>query len=382
MQISDLITPAVLVDQKRLTNNIRRMAEKAKQNGVALRPHIKTHKCINIAKLQLEQGAHGVTVSTLGEAFAFSEVIDDMTLAFPITPDKVNGVTALSEKVSLNVLVDHIDAAKALEDGGRNQGVEIQTLVKVDMGYHRCGVNPEDKTAIDLVRFIHDSPHLSFEGILTHAGNSYHGKTREEVEVAAEQEQSVMVRFAGKLEDEDRDLKPKTVSIGSTPSLMVSDHIQDGVTEIRPGSYVFYDYMQVRLGACQLTDCALSVLGSVVGVYPNRLVTDTGDTALSLDPGPVHIEPDCGYGVVLEEYESGKNALDTTISGLSQEHGKVSLGPGSPLHNARIGDRIRITPNHSCLVSNLTPRFYVVDDAQVIEIWDVCRQRYGVETIS
>ena len=137
MLISDLITPAVLLDRRRLMNNIRRMAEKAEQSNVDLRPHIKTHKCVNIAQLQIEHGAHGVTVSTLGEAFAFAEAgFDDMTLAFPLTPDKVSAVTELTERISLNVLVDHPSAAEALEKGCKKDGIVADTLVKVDMGYH------------------------------------------------------------------------------------------------------------------------------------------------------------------------------------------------------------------------------------------------------
>lgn len=370
--IEETPTPALLVDKKRLEDNIRQMAEFAKTNEVNLRPHIKTHKCLELADLQRNMGAKGITVSTLGEAKIFAKANHkDIMYAVPIAPRKIPTAMEISQECRLKILVDNKTVIGPLEQEARHANTEMEVLLKVDVGYHRCGVLPNSQYAIDLAKAIRDSPHLMLKGILTHGGQSYDCSTRDEVRTIAKQEQRTMIEFAKRLETTSLDLRPEIVSIGSTPTMRNAGKIEEGITEIRPGNYVFYDYTQVRLGSCEVKDCALSVLTTVIGKYDDRIIIDAGATALSVDPGPVHIEPDCGYGKILAEYESGTIMKSATIIALSQEHGKVMVTDRAVLGDLRIGDQVRILPNHSCLTANLAEEYYIVDGNRVLDKWSV-----------
>ena len=375
--IHDLITPSVLVDLERLEKNITDMAIRAKEGGVHLRPHIKTHKCIEIGKMQKAAGAQGITVSTLGEALAFSEAgFDDITYAVPLAPDKFDGVRQISERTHLNVLVDHPIIVDQLSRFCKKVGLTADVLVKVDCGYPRTGINPETPAAISLVRKIHDASNLNFKGILTHAGHSYDMTTVAEVKTIAKQEQDVMIRFATTLRTENSELAPEVVSIGSTPTARLADTFQEGITEIRPGNYVFFDYSQVALRSCEVTDCALTVLSSVISMNPDRAVIDAGATALSKDKGPTHIEPDVGYGKIVKDYAEGKLDTEVMIASLSQEHGKLTF-TGETGFTYKHGEKIRIIPNHSCLSANLFDYYEVVKGDSVVDRWKVQRGRFG-----
>ena len=374
--IPDLITPSVLIDLERLEKNISDMATRAKEGGVSLRPHIKTHKCIEIGKKQLKAGAEGVTVSTLGEATAFANAgFNDITYAVPLVPDKFEGVKRISEQTHLNLLVDHPNIVDQFGAFCKEVGIVLDVLVKVDCGYPRCGIDPETPAAVSLVRKIHENPHLNFKGILTHAGHSYNVTTVAEVKIIAKQEQDVMIRFANKLKAESTELVPEVVSIGSTPTARLADTFQDGITEIRPGNYTFFDYTQVTLGSCEVTDCALTVLSSVISISTDRAVIDAGATALSQDKGPIHIEPNVGYGKIIQDYAKGDLETGVIISSLSQEHGKL-IFPGESIFGFQHGEKIRIVPNHSCITANLFDYYYVVKGDSVVDTWRVQRGRF------
>jgi D-serine deaminase-like pyridoxal phosphate-dependent protein len=374
--MDDLITPATLVDYDRLVQNVRNMANKAREHQVALRPHVKTHKCIEIAEIQRNYGISGITASTIGEAMFFAENgFDDITLAVPLAPDKMNAVAKLAIKIKLRIIIDHPAALKELRPRFKNAKEELDVLLKVDCNYHRSGVDPSKKGALSLAEKINKARGLNFAGILTHGGHSYYAKSVEEIKAIAEEEQSVMLKFAKDLRKRSKELAPKIVSIGSTPTLMLTDSIKKGITEVRPGSYVFFDYTQVALGVCKPYHCAFSVLSSVMSAYPNRIILDAGATSLSLDPGPKHLFPDCGFGRVISDYHEGDFAKNTDITGLSQEHGKVKITRGSPLKGLVPGDRVRILPNHSCLTANLSSRFYVTSGDEILDIWETYMDR-------
>ncbi|MHA2351999.1 MAG: alanine racemase [Candidatus Thorarchaeota archaeon] len=374
--IHDLITPSVLVDLDRLEKNISYMAIRAKEGGVNLRPHIKTHKCLEIGKKQIDAGAKGITVSTLGEAMAFADAgFKDITYAVPLAPDKFEGVKQISERTHLNVLVDHPIIADQLGLFCKKVGLSIDVLVKVDCGLTRTGVNPEIPAAISLVKKIHSSPNLNFMGILTHAGHSYAMTTVADVKTIARHEQDVMIRFAKTLKAESAELAPEVVSIGSTPTTRLADTFQEGITEIRPGNYVFFDYTQVVLGSCESTDCALTVLSSVISANPDRAVIDAGATALSKDKGPTNVEPDVGYGKIIKDYAAGKLDTEVMIALLSQEHGKLTFTRKTSFEY-ELGEKIRIIPNHSCLTANLFDYYQVVKGDSVVDKWRVQRERF------
>jgi D-serine deaminase-like pyridoxal phosphate-dependent protein len=374
--IYDLISPAILVDIDRVENNISEMVARAKEGGVSLRPHIKTHKCIEIGKMQLDAGAQGITVSTLAEAQAFAdEGFDDITYAVPLSPDKFPGVQKVSERTHLNVLVDHPIIVDRLGDFCKRNKFSLDVLVKVNCGYPRTGIDSRTPAAISLVKKIHKTPNLRFKGILTHAGHSYDKTTLTEIKTVARQEQEVMIQFADTLKAESEALKPEVVSIGSTPTVRLADSFQEGITEIRPGNYVFFDYTQVALGSCDLSDCALTVLSSVISVNPDRVVIDAGATALSKDTGPTHIESNVGYGKLFKNYQKSQLNVNVILKALSQEHGKIIPVGGADIEYKH-GDRVRILPNHSCLTANLFDQYHIVKGETVVNRWKVHRERF------
>jgi D-serine deaminase-like pyridoxal phosphate-dependent protein len=372
MEIADLITPALILDKTTLLRNIQMMAEKAQRNQVQLRPHIKTHKCIEIANLQTEYGATGLTISTLGEAAAFiNKGFSDITLAYPIIPDKFSALLELAQRAQITVVTDHPAIATRLEARCIAADIELNVLMKIDCGYHRCGVDLKDPKALKLVNQLADASHLTFGGILTHAGHAYNATSQEEIRIIAETEQQVMLQFSKMLNANG--FTPETVSIGSTPTAMLAPEFKSGITEIRPGNYVFFDNMQVLLGSCSLTDCALSVLTSIVSVQDSHVVVDAGATALSKDAAATHIDANQGYGIVLIP-EDGFEPIVAQITQLSKEHGKIKF-PNSNDHSFAPGNHLRIIPNHSCLTANLFDHYYIIDKNRVTTTWPIHRDR-------
>ncbi|MFX1299526.1 MAG: alanine racemase [Promethearchaeota archaeon] len=375
MNIDDLITPVLLIEKDKLVRNVASMADKARKSRVALRPHIKTHKCIEIANLQTEYGAQGITVSTSGEAEAFINAgFSDLTLAFPLVPNKIPHALKLAQRASLNVLVDHPSIVTALEAECIVADQTMNVLLKVNSGYPRCGIDPMQQASIALAQQIYDASHLTFGGILTHAGHAYYSKSRAELSSIAEEEQNIMMQFAKRLQAEG--LEPNTVSIGATPTATITDRFQEGITEIRPGNYVFFDNTQVMLGVCELSDCALSVLASVVSVQSDYIVIDAGASTLSRDLGASHIDPNQGYGVVLTSIHNETPAQAKIVS-LSHVHGKIQFANRSSHSSFTPGDLIRIIPNHSCLTTNLFDHYYIIDDTRVTDTWKIQRARIG-----
>jgi D-serine deaminase-like pyridoxal phosphate-dependent protein len=373
MKINDLITPALLIEKNTLLQNIKNMAIKAHNHKVRLRPHIKTHKCLEIANLQREHGATGITVSTLGEASTFIENgFTDVTLAYPIIPDKFPRLGELAQHAQLKIVTDHPALVPLLEAYTIAADIQLTVLLKVDCGYHRCGISPTDSRAISLVEQIDDASNLTFGGILTHAGHAYYAQSLQEIQAIADAEQEVMLHFAETLQHHG--FFTEVVSIGSTPTARIASNFKEGITEIRPGNYVFFDNTQVSLGVCHLSDCALSVLTSVVSVHDTHVVVDAGATVLSKDLGAMQLSSNHGYGVVLtaDEENTEHHAI---ITNLSQEHGKITFEDKSQHQSLSPGDHLRIIPNHSCLTANLFAHYYIVDGNRVESTWPIHHER-------
>ncbi len=372
MDLFKIPTPALLVDRTKLERNINQMVEKTQSQQVALRPHIKTHKCLNVATLQQDAGCQGITVSTLKEAEIFGKHgFTDIVYAVPIEPTKFPKFFAINNYISLKAVVDSTSAIARFNQEAVEKKQMVEVLVQVDMGYHRCGVNPSSPSSIEIVKRIIEASNLEFKGILTHAGNSYSCSSESCIKQVAEKEQDVMIEFSKKLTNEGEEFHPEIVSIGSTPTISLCDRIRPEITEVRPGNYVYYDYTQVKLGSCKITDCALTVLASVIGKFDGRIVIDAGATALSKDRGPTHIEPQNGYGKIFEDYQEGILDDRAVFRDLAQEHGKVSLDTGSPLNELTIGDKVRILPNHSCLTNNLFRKAQVLEGNNIVDEWDI-----------
>ncbi|HVG09321.1 MAG TPA: alanine racemase [Thermoanaerobaculia bacterium] len=358
MSFDRVPTPALLLDLDVLERNLSRMADRCNQMGVALRPHIKTHKCLEVAERQHLLGARGITVSTLHEARVFAELFDDITWAFPVQLTRLDEVRELAERITLRLVVDTKEAVQALE----SLELPLHVWIKVDCGYHRAGVDPDSPQALELARSLDGSSRLTFDGILTHAGHTYQARGREAVADIAEDERRVMTGFADRLRGEG--IEVPEVSVGSTPGMWTARGL-DGVTEARPGNYAFNDFEQVTIGACETRDCAVTVLASVVSSQPGRdwCITDSGALALSKDPGF-----GASMGEVFEDYEAGVLSGEARLTTLSQEHGFLSAP-------RPVGSRVRVLPNHSCLTAACFDEYLVVRGPEIVDRWKIWRGR-------
>jgi D-serine deaminase-like pyridoxal phosphate-dependent protein len=358
LDISSLRTPVVLVDSSRVKRNIDRAQAIADRLGVHLRPHAKTHKSPEIARWQIDRGAVGICCAKLGEAEVFADAgIADIRLPFPVNPSNASRVVALMERASMSIIVDHLGVSRAWSDAMLHAGKTLDVLVKVDVGFHRCGIQPDERSA-DFVKAVASLEGLRLRGLLSHAGHSYLATSNDELHAIAVHEIELLLNVqdrctrAGIAIDE--------LSVGSTPTLRFNASLS-GPTELRPGNYVYFDRTQVGLGSATLEDCALTVLAAVVSKpAPDRIILDCGSKTLTSDTARgFSAQP--GYGAVLTRDGTGIDG-DLVIERLSEEHATVRAAAGTPLEP---GDRVHILPNHSCVVANM------VDDARLVEGDDV-----------
>lgn len=369
MDIDHIATPSLILDLARVRRNAERMSAKATGLGVRLRPHIKTHKCFEVARLQTAGHEAGVTVSTLEEARAFAaNGFNDITYAVPIERGKfATAFELMQQGVILNLLTDDLETIRELDIAAGNSGVNPKVFVKIDCGTHRVGVEPHTAAAVDLPFQISNSKFLKFAGILTHAGHSYDVATREDIIAVAQHERDVMVELKQRLNDASIDVQ--MVSIGSTPTMSLVDDLT-GIDEIRPGNYIFYDNFQATLGSCSFDDTALTVLAAVIhrDDYRRKLVIDAGGIAMSKDRGPVELDANCGYGRVLD-----LEGVDTEmrLTKLSQEHGQIEAGKCESFDRFKVGDRLRILANHSCMTAAQHSHYNVLENGEVVDRWRI-----------
>ncbi len=374
--VGDLPTPALLLDLDALERNLDRMASRSRALGVALRPHAKTHKCPEVGRLQLARGARGITVATLPEAEAFAAAgFDDITWAFPLVLARLDGVIALARRIVLRVVVDSAPALEALGAAARAAGLAVHAWLEVDAGHHRSGVDPESPAATELARRMASERGVVFDGLLTHAGQSYAARSRAERAAVAERERAVMAGFAERLARSG--VEVPGVSVGSTPAMSAVERL-GGVTEIRPGNYAFYDFMQLAAGVCAPEDCAVTVLASVVSHQPgaDHAVVDAGALALSKDPGPHDPALARGFGPVLRGLAGHELDGALEVRSMSQEHGMVGAAGASGVEGRlAVGEKVRILPNHSCLTVAMFDEYQVIRGEEVVDRWAIHRAR-------
>lgn len=382
MLLDDLPTPCLLVEERRLTRNLERMQAKAAAEGVALRPHIKTHKCAEIAQRQRALGAAGLTVATVSEAEVFIEAgFEDVRLAYDVVgEDKHRRLARLMPQAQISFCTDTPEGAEAASAVYAAQDREARVLMEIDVGHGRCGVpwDAADETAA-LARRIRALPGLRLAGLLTHAGQAYRGPQDGESKEAAlrrvgADERGRILTVAQRLHEAGcvDDPEAFAISIGSTPSLTYFENETRGpfsVTEIRPGNYVFYDAMQVRLGAAALEDCALTAYATVISRRRER----SGKERLYLDAGKKVLTTDTGfgtgdYGVILYNAAAMRAHPHARVTGLSEEHAWVEVPGGATFG---VGDRVRLVPNHACTTVATQDRLYCVDGDEVQAAWPV-----------
>lgn len=346
----DFDTPCLLVDETVLEENIRRMAELAGSLGVRLRPHVKTHKIPELAKRQLAAGAVGITVAKVGEAEVMAAAgIDDIFIAYPlVTPSKIARALDLARDRRILFAVDSIEGARMLASAAVEQGMRTEARLEIDTGMHRTGV--AETEAEETAAVIAKLEGIELNGIFTFRGSMLEGRPTLDRLKAGIDEGRRMAKLAELLRRSG--IAIEEVSVGSTPTAEFAGTI-DGVTEIRPGTYIFNDRMQTAYGACPLDACALSVLVTVVSAPgPDRIVVDGGSKCFSTDASPGSAPLDLvGFGEVL-----GRPEL--TLTRMSEEHGIIELNGGERFS---IGDQLRIIPNHVCTTVNLHDSLWLLE---------------------
>ena len=352
-------TPTMVVDEKIMQTNIDEMQALASSFGVALRPHIKTHKSAPIALRQIAAGAVGITCAKLGEAEAMVEagegVIDDVLIAYPTLGEtKVKRLLALMERARVIVAVDSREAAAQLSAGMAAEERQLEVYIEVDTGQHRSGVmagNPAVELGLEVERM----PGLRLIGVFSHEGHANSQPKQSIAQVATAAGES-LVETAEELRRHGVGIE--VISVGSTPAAAITPAVH-GVTEMRPGTYVFRDTAGFRYGIFGPERCAARVVATVVShAAPDRCIVDAGAKTLSLDTGPGH--PGHGYIV---------GHPGAIIHALSEEHGWVQIPDDDP--GFAIGDRVEIIPNHICPAINLHDELVIVRDGRVIDTWPV-----------
>ena len=341
-----------MLDVSIMETNIARLRERMRKLGVALRPHVKTAKCIEVAKRCLEGQPGGITVSTLAEAEYFAaQGARDILYAVGIAPNKLEHVKDLRRRgVELTVVLDNLEQAKFIGD--------FPALIEIDCDNHRSGEKPDGQGLPELGRAV-----KNLRGVMTHAGSSYNCTSTEAIVEVAEMERRAVVTAAQRL-----GLSAPTVSVGSTPTAHFARSLE-GVTEVRAGVYVFFDLVMAGISVCRIEDIALSVLATVIGHQPDKgwAIIDAGWMAMSRDRGTAAQVLDQGYGLVCDA--DGRPLDGVIVSDANQEHGILShrSGEAARMPKLQVGTMVRILPNHACATGAQHKAYHVVRGSRRIE---------------
>ena len=357
MLVSELETPAVVVDLDVMERNLSRMADYCRDKNLRLRPHTKSHKIPELAKRQMAHAAQGITVAKIGEAEVMLDAgITDILIAYPIIGrGKTEKLAEFATRAAISVSLDSVEVAQAIAEEAQTHDVSIGVLVELDVGFRRCGItNEEDLFAV--ARRVADLPGLEFKGLMFFPGHlQVLEKERAELRVGVN---DFLERAQAKLAAAG--LPANVVSGGSTPTARES-HLFSGVNEIRPGMYIFNDRNIVGVGVAEVEDCALSVITTVVSTsVSGRAIIDGGSKTFSSDR---HLAGDGrGFGMI-------KTDPDAELEQLSEEHGHLNISRSA--HRYRVGERLAIIPNHVCSTVNMHNQIYGVRGDQVETEWEV-----------
>lgn len=359
MTLDDLPTPCLVLDRTILKRNIATMAATLARHNVPLRPHMKTAKSIDVARLAIEGQPGGITVSTLAEAeyFAAHDIID-ILYAVGIVPQKLDHVAKLNDAgAEVIVLTDDMDAAAAIAAHPRPP----RALIEIDTGESRGGVAPDSEELLGLA----DRLGVNLAGVMTHAGHSYAGRSLDDMVRIAEAERAGVVRAAERLRAAG--YSAPIVSMGSSPTALHAASFE-GITEVRAGVYMFGDLFQAEIFTHSLDDIAVTVLTSVIGRRPGRVLVDAGGLALSKDRSTEAAPKDYGFGLALDR-QGNRTLGEAIVRRTYQEHGMIELDPMHPVE-LPVGARLRIAPNHTCMTAAAHDRYHVVDGTdEVVAIW-------------
>ena len=341
-------TPFIKIHEETMQRNIKKMNDLARNQGVSLRPHIKTHKIPEFAKRQIESGAAGITVAKVAEAEVMAENgINDIFIAYPLVTDtKIKRALQLSKHCQISVGVDSLYGAEKVSQLAQAANQVMNVKLEVDVGLKRTGMKYGQ--AVELSRKMNQLSHINITGIYTFKGAIFEGTPTKDLERAGREEGELMNKLALALNNEGINIQE--VSVGSTPTVQ-SVSGSPGIHEVRPGTYIFYDRMQEAFGVCTWEDCAASVVVTVVSApSDDLLVVDGGSKTFATDiqpnTPPLYMK---GFGYI-------KNHPDAILERMTEEHGMINITPG---HNVQIGDQLEIIPNHICSTVNLHNEVYL-----------------------
>lgn len=357
MHISELETPAVVVDLDVMDRNLSRMADYCAKHQLLLRPHTKTHKIPELAKRQIASGATGITVAKIGEAAVMLDSgITDILIAYPIVgPKKAKRLATIAERAKITVSLDSEEAASSISEAASRHGSTVGVLIELNVGFDRCGLSDEVEV-LRLAKKITSLPGLEFKGLMFFPG--HFGVLPEQRSVLRAQVNEFLDRVFEACAREQLPLS--IVSGGSTPAAYESDFFH-GVNEVRPGTYIFNDRNTVGVSTASLDDCALSVLVTVVSTgVSGRAVIDGGSKTFSSDR--YQAEDGNGFGLVKEDHAA-------QIERLSEEHGHVNIARSDRRY--KVGDRLSVIPNHVCTTVNMHDEIYGIRGEQVEVVWRV-----------
>ncbi|MFC2097124.1 alanine racemase [Bacteroidota bacterium] len=352
---SEINKPTIIIDELKCKKNISEMSLKAKINKLNLRPHFKTHQSHQIGRWFMQEGIDRITVSSFDMAEYFSnDGWKDITVAFPANIREIDMINSLSKKINLNILISDTFTLSFLENNLRHQ---TGFYIKIDTGYHRSGIDYKNIAEIDnLIKMSYNSSNLKFKGFLTHAGNTYNTVDKEEVISIHNNNLCIMNDLKKRYKPEWPEIQ---ISIGDTPSCSISDNF-DGIDEIRPGNFVFYDLMQQNIGSCDFEDIAIVLACPVVSL-------DNNSNKIIILGGAIHLSKESMlnkngekiFGRIVRfnsNYSWESPEPDLYVNSISQEHGIINANKEF-INNVQIGDIIGILPVHSCLTANLMARY-------------------------
>jgi D-serine deaminase-like pyridoxal phosphate-dependent protein len=358
MNIDNIVSPTLILDKKKCLNNIRLMSEKAKKHKLIFRPHFKTHQSRTIGKWYKKSGVNKITVSSLHMAEYFAnDDWKDITVAFPVNIREIDTINSLAEEIQLNLTIENIESVAILN---KELEFEVGFFIKIDTGYKRTGISFDIFLTIDkILKLASESDKLVFKGFLSHAGNTYKASNTSEIIEIHKDSLYKLSLLKKQYIEKYPDL---IMSTGDTPSCSLADNF-DGIDEIRPGNFIFYDLMQYHLGSCNFEQIATIMACPVVSKHPERKEIIIHGGGVHFSKESINIGNKNIYGKLVLFNKNGWTEADKDhyLIKLSQEHGTLVVSD-ELFNEVNIGDLVGIIPVHSCLTANLMKEYLSTDD--------------------
>ena len=368
--LEELDTPCLILDKSLLEKNCFKARKKCFELNTILRPHVKTPKSIEIAKIALNNQEGPITVSTLNEAEYFASAgFKDILYAVCIIPKKLKRLNFIQQKYScmIRMVIDSVFVAQEILNYSKLHNANFEILIEIDCGEGRSGLFHQDQKIRDISRVFAEHDQTNLIGVLTHAGHSYSTKDKNEILSISNIERSEALASIKNFSNFNK-MSP-VISVGSTPTMFLASNL-DGISEIRAGIYMFWDLAQASRGICKIEEIAISVLASVIGHnhQRKRIIIDAGSLALSKDVSANNFMKEAGYGLVCNP-DTGIPFDGLNVSEVHQEHGSIDLETIDWFDNFPIGSLVRVLPNHACLTCAAHEKYNVLENEQITESW-------------